>query len=161
MEGNRNPKESHWVPALRTHPITPVCPVPSVPPISPRASASSPYLDQVGASEVSSGLQFTCREPNSPSETGVWHPSLSPCRGTVTAAPNPSSESKSLTDMAQTLLPGPGPHDPSISLLKTVWETLQVQNTLCGFLPPSPLLKGTTWILGDPKQMLLPSRCLP
>ena len=67
-QGNRNPKESHWVLALQTRPITPVCPVPSVPLVSLWASASSPYPDQVGGSDVSSWLQFTCREPNSPSE---------------------------------------------------------------------------------------------
>ena len=106
---------------------------------------------------------------NSPAEnqthllkTGVWHTSTQPLQWHRNyAAPNPSSESKSLTNLVQTLLPSPGSHDPSISLLKTVWNTLQVQNLPCGFLPPSPLLKGTTWILGDPTQMPPPSRCLP
>ena len=106
---------------------------------------------------------------NSPAEnqthllkTGVWHASTQPLQWHRNyAAPNPSSESKSLTNWVQTLLPSPGSHDPSISLLKTVWNTLQVQNLPCGFLPPSPLLKGTTWILGDPTQTPPPSRCLP
>lgn len=108
--------------------------------ISPWASASSPSPDQVEA-EVSSWLSSTCREPNSPSSWGPhlhqplqWHHSY--------AAPNPLSESKSLTNLVQLSSPSPGSHDPSISLLKTLWRTLfQVQNLPCGFCLPVLYLK--------------------
>lgn len=102
-QGNRNPKESHWVPALQTHPITPVCPVPSVPLISPWASAS-PLPCTAGGSEVSSCSNSPAENQTHPLENwGLpllhsalqWHHSY--------AAPNPLSESKSLTNLVQTL----------------------------------------------------------